>query len=184
MKQVLVGITGASGSIYGVRLLQELQKKEVSIYLILSETAKEILTFETDETLERVYALADKVYENDDLFAGPASGSFGIDAMVIVPCSMKTLAAIANGYAELLITRAASVMLKENKSLLVVPRETPFDLAGLQNMLQVHQAGGKILPASPGFYHKPDTISDLVDFIVGKILDQLSIPHELFKRWE
>jgi len=184
MKDILVGITGASGSIYGIRLLQELQKQDVTVHLILSSAAKEILTFETDGTVESVVNLTDHVYENDDLFAGPASGSFGIDTMVIVPCSMKTLAAIANGYADLLITRAASVVLKENKPLIVVPRETPFDLAGLQNMLQVHQAGGSILPASPGFYHKPETISDLIDFIVGKILDQLSFPHQLFNRWE
>ncbi|MBS3801366.1 MAG: UbiX family flavin prenyltransferase [Candidatus Thermoplasmatota archaeon] len=184
MKDILVGITGASGSIYGIRLLQELKKQDVTVHLILSSAAKEILTFETDGTVESVINLADHVYENDDLFAGPASGSFGIDTMVIVPCSMKTLAAIANGYANLLITRAASVVLKENKPLIVVPRETPFDLAGLQNMLQVHQAGGSILPASPGFYHKPETISDLIDFIVGKILDQLSFSHQLFKRWE
>ena len=184
MKHVLVGITGASGSIYGVRLLQELQKKDVAVHLILSDTAKQILPYETNISVESVTDLADKTYANDDLFAGPASGSFQIDAMVIVPCSMKTLAAIATGYADHLITRAASVMLKENKSLLVVPRETPFDLAGLQNMLQVHQAGGTILPASPGFYHKPASVSDLVDFIVGKMLDQLIISHNLFKRWE
>jgi flavin prenyltransferase len=184
MKQVLVGITGASGSIYGVRLLQELQKKDVTIHLIVSASAKKIISYETDETFEKVLNLADKVYENDDLFAGPASGSYPIDAMVIVPCSMKTLSAIATGYANRLITRAASCMLKENKPLIVVPRETPLDLAGIQNMLQVHQAGGSILPAAPGFYHKPDTISELIDFIVGKILDQLSISHELFKRWE
>ncbi|MBS3778408.1 MAG: UbiX family flavin prenyltransferase [Candidatus Thermoplasmatota archaeon] len=184
MKQVLVGITGASGSIYGVGLLQELQKKDVSVHLIFSKTAKQILPFETNNTVESVMDLADEIYENDDLFAGPASGSFQIDAMVLVPCSMKTLAAIATGYADCLITRSASVMLKENKSLIVVPRETPFDLAGLQNMIQVHLAGGTILPASPGFYHKPASVSDLVDFIVGKILDQLSIPHDLFKRWE
>lgn len=184
MKRVLVGITGASGSVYGVRLLQELQKKEVTVHLILSDTAKQIIPYETNETVESVSDLADEVYANDDLFAGPASGSFQIDAMIIVPCSMKTLAAISNGYADRLITRAASVMLKENKPLVVVPRETPLDLAGLQNMLQVHQAGGIILPAAPGFYHDPKTISDLVDFIVGKILDQLSISHELFKRWE
>lgn len=184
MKQVLVAMTGASGSIYGVRLLQELQKKDVTVHLILSETAKQIISYETDNTVDKVTELADELYENDDLFAGPASGSFQIDAMVIVPCSMKTLAAIATGYADRLITRSASVMLKENKSLIVVPRETPFDLAGLQNMIQVHHAGGIMLPASPGFYHHPETVSDLVDFIVGKILDQVSIPHDLFKRWK
>jgi 4-hydroxy-3-polyprenylbenzoate decarboxylase len=184
MTNVLVAITGASGSIYGVRLLQELHKKESIVHLILSSTAKQIIEYETDYSLDSIIDLADTVYENEDLFAGPASGTFPIDAMVIVPCSMKTLAAIAHGYANRLISRSASCMLKEKKSLIVVPRETPLDLAGLHNMLLVYQAGGIILPAAPGFYHKPHAISDLVDFVVGKILDQLSIPHDLFNRWK
>lgn len=184
MNHILVGITGASGSIYGVRLLQELHKKDVDIHLILSSTAKQIIPYETNESIESVERLANNVYENDNLFAGPASGSFSIDAMIIVPCSMKTLSAIANGYANRLISRSASCMLKENKPLIVVPRETPFDLAGLQNMLQIYHARGTILPANPGFYHKPEQISDIVDFIVGKILDQLKISHNLYKRWK
>ncbi len=184
MKDILVGITGASGSIYGIRLLQELKKHDFTSHLILSSTAKQIIAYETNTTVEKVESLADHVYENNDLFAGPASGSFPIDAMVIVPCSMKTLAAISNGYANRLISRSASCILKEKKTLIVVPRETPFDLAGLHNMTQVYHAGGIVLPAAPGFYHEPETLSDLVDFIVGKILDQLSISHNLFKRWE
>jgi len=184
MNHILVGITGASGSIYGVRLLQELNKKDVVVHLIISSTAKKIIPYETNESIESIEKLANYVYENDDLFAGPASGSFSIDAMVIVPCSMKTVSAIAHGYANRLISRSASCMLKENKPLIVVPRETPFDLAGLENMLQIYQARGTILPANPGFYHKPEKISDIVDFIVGKILDQLNIPHQLYNRWK
>lgn len=185
MKQhIIVGITGASGSTYGIRLLQELQYHDLTVHLILSSTAKKILVYETDETVDSVANLADKVYENDDLFAGPASGTFPVDAMVIVPCSMKTISSIAHGYADTLISRSASCMLKENKSLIVVPRETPFDLPGLQNMLTIHHSGGIVLPAAPGFYHKPEKVSDLVNFIVGKILDQLSIQHNLFTHWE
>ncbi len=184
MKRILVGITGASGSIYGFRLLQELKKSEITIHLIISTAAKQIFPFETGKTLEDITNLADTIYENDDLFAGPASGSFPLDAMVIVPCSMKTLASIAHGYGDTLITRSASCRLKEKKPLLVVPRETPIDLPGLKNMVALSESGGIVLPAAPGFYHKPNQISDLVDFIVGKILDQLAILHSLYKGWE
>lgn len=184
MKNILIAITGASGSIYGIRLLQELRNQDITIHLILSSTAQQIIPYETGKTIESVKKLADHVYENTNLFAGPASGSFPLDAMIIIPCSMKTLAAIANGYANRLISRSASCILKERKKLIVVPRETPFDLAGLHNMTQVYQAGGIILPANPGFYHNPETVADLVDFIVGKILDQLFIQHTLFKRWK
>jgi len=183
MKQVLVGITGASGSKYAVRLLQELQQYDIRIHLILSEPAKNILSFETDETLDSIRDLADHVYENDDLFAGPSSGSFQLDGMAIVPCSMKTISSIAQGYADTLITRSAMCMLKEHKPLVVVPRETPIDLISLKNMVKVSEAGGIVLPAAPGFYHQPSTISELVNFIVGKILDQFSLSHDLFKRW-
>ncbi|MFO8077279.1 MAG: UbiX family flavin prenyltransferase [Thermoplasmatota archaeon] len=184
MKNILVGITGASGSIYGLRLLQELDKRNITVHLIISQTAEQIFTYETNESVEKLKQYAAKTYENDDLFAGPASGSFPLDGMIIVPCSMKTLSAIANGYADALIVRSAICRLKEKKPLIVVPRETPMDYTGLKNMLTVSEAGGIVLPAAPGFYHQPQSLSDLVDFIVGKILDQLSISHELFKRWE
>ncbi len=184
MKKILVGITGASGSIYGVRLLQELQKQDILVHLILSNTAERICSYETGESIEKIHGFVDKVYSNDDLFAGPASGSFLLDGMVIVPCSMKTLAAISLGYADTLITRSAICMLKEKRQLIVVPRETPMDLSGLKNMVRLSEAGGIVLPAAPGFYHQPCSVSDLVDFIVGKILDQLQISHSLFNRWK
>ena len=184
MKNILIGITGASGSIYGIHLLRELKKKEMNVHLILSQTAKGIIPYETKTSIEEVTSFSNINYEDDDLFAGPASGSFSLDAMVIVPCSMKTISAIANGYTNTLISRSAVCMLKENKPLIVVPRETPFDLIALKNMIRIHEARGIVLPANPGFYHKPEKISDIVDFIVGKIFDQLSIPHNLFKPWE
>ena len=180
----LVCMTGASGSVYAVRLLDELQKNKDELHLIVSESAKEILPFETGKSIEDVSSLVTAVYENTDLFVGPASGSFPIDAMVVVPCSLKTLSAIANGYGDTLITRAATCRLKEGKPLILVPRETPLDLPSLKNMVLAREAGATILPAMPGFYHKPKTIDDLVNFIVGKILDQLDVQHSLFKQWE
>jgi flavin prenyltransferase len=184
MKSILIGISGASGSIYAIRLLRFLDKTDVTVSLVVSHGAKDIIKHENDITYEEVYSLADVVYENNDLFAGPASGSFPLDGMVIVPCSMKTLSAIAHGYADTLMTRASTCMLKEKKPLILIPRETPIDFPGLQNMMLCHQAGAQILPAMPGFYHHPKTLDDLVDFIVGKILDQLRIPHNLYQRWK
>jgi len=180
----LLSIGGASGSIYGIKLLEELKKTENEIHLIVSNGGKDIIKQETEISFEEFKNKADFYYENDDLFAGPASGSFQIDAMIIVPCSMKTLSAIANGYGNTLSSRAASCILKEEKKLILVIRETPLDLPGIKNMLSAKQSGATILPAMPGFYHKPESIDDLVDFIVGKILDQLKINHTLYKRWE
>jgi len=177
-------MTGASGSVYAVRLLEELRKAKHTVYLIVSESAKEILPFETGKTVEDLNFHVDKTYDNTDLFAGPASGSFPLDAMMVVPCSLKTLSAIANGYGDTLITRAATCRLKEEKSLILVPRETPLDLPALRNMVHAKEAGATILPAMPGFYHKPKKMDDVVDFIVGKILDQLDIKHSLYKRWK
>ena len=182
--KVLLSIVGASGSIYGIRLLEELKKSGVEAHLIISNGAKKIIEHETDHKISDLKKKSDYYYENKDMFAGPASGSFNIDAMVVCPCSMKTLSAIANGYGDTLTSRAASCNLKEERKLIIVIRETPFDLPGIKNMEKVKLAGATILPAMPGFYHKPKKIDDLVDFIVGKILDQLKIKHDLFERWE
>jgi 4-hydroxy-3-polyprenylbenzoate decarboxylase len=181
--KVLLSIGGASGSIYGIRLLEELKKAKTQTHLIVSDGAKKIIVHEANYKLSDIKKKADFYYENNDMFAGPASGSFKLDAMIICPCSMKTLSAIANGYGDTLTSRAAICCLKEERKLILVIRETPLDLSGIKNMLSAKQAGAAILPAMSGFYHKPKTINDMVDFIVGKILDQLDIKHSLYKRW-
>ena len=182
--KILLSIGGASGGIYGIGLLEELINSKVELHLIVSNGAKKIIKHETNYTFEDIKKKVDFCYDNTDMFAGPASGSFKIDAMVVCPCSMKTLSAIANGYGDTLTSRAASCCLKEERKLILVVRETPLDLPGIKNMLSAKQAGATILPAIPGFYHKPKKIGDLVDFIVGKVLDQLNIEHSLFKRWK
>ena len=182
--KILLSIGGASGSIYGIRLLEELKKSKVEIHLIVSNGAKKIIEHETNFKFQDLKKKANYYYENDNMFAGPASGTFKLDAMVICPCSMKTLSAVANGYGDTLTSRAASCTLKEERKLILVPRETPLDLPSIKNMEKAKLAGATILPAMPGFYQKPKKIDDLVDFIVGKILDQLMIDHSLFKRWK
>jgi len=182
--KILLSITGASGSIYGIRLLEELIKSKNEVHLIISDGAKKIIEHETNYKIIDLKKKADFYYENKDMFAGPASGSFQLDAMIVCPCSMKTLSAIANGYGDTLTTRAASCRLKEDKKLILVTRETSLGLPGIKNMLAAKQAGAVILPAMPGFYQKPKSIDDLVNFIIGRILDQLGISHNLFKRWE
>ncbi|HDO19569.1 MAG TPA: UbiX family flavin prenyltransferase [Thermoplasmatales archaeon] len=181
--RVVVGICGASGVIYGIRLMEELKRRGVEIYLIISNNARRIIKEETSYKVDDVAALSDKCYDNTDFLSPLASGSFNIDAMVVAPCSTKTLSAIANGYADTLISRAALCCLKEGKKLILVPRETPLDLATLRNMVKAKEGGAIILPAMPAFYHKPKSIDDMIDFVVGKILDQLNIEHNLFKRW-
>jgi 4-hydroxy-3-polyprenylbenzoate decarboxylase len=182
--KILLSIGGASGSIYGIRLLEELIKSKVETHLIVSEGARKILEHEINYKFRDLEKKASFYYDNDNMFAGPASGTFKIDAMVVCPCSMKTLSAIANGYGDTLTSRAASCTLKEERKLVLVIRETPLDLPGIKNMEKAKLAGATILPAMPGFYHKPKNIDGLVDFIVGKILDQLDIKHSLFKRWK
>jgi flavin prenyltransferase len=179
-----VSIGGASGSIYGVRLVQELNKQGHEVHLVVSEGAKKILHYETTYTYKLLTTYAQVVYENDDLFAGPASGSFPLEGMIIIPCSMKTLSAVANGFGDTLTSRAASCCLKEGKKLILVLRESPLDIPGITNMLKAKESGAIILPAMPAFYHKPERIEDLVDFIVGKVFDQLGLQHCLFKRWK
>ena len=179
--KILIGITGASGSVYAVRLLEELSKRELELHAVFSRTGEQVMKFECDCGKERFPNV--KWYESDNMFAEIASGSAKIDRMIIVPCSVNTLSCIAHGISNNLLQRAASVMLKEKRDLVVVPRETPFDSIALESMLKLSQAGATILPASPGFYHSPKSLDDLVDFVVGKILNLINIPHELFTPW-
>jgi 4-hydroxy-3-polyprenylbenzoate decarboxylase len=184
MKSIVIAITGASGAIYGVRLLEILQEKNVTVHLTASPAAEITLRLETGTTIKRLAKLAAKYYDVKDLAAPIASGSFQVQGMVIVPCSTRTLAAVANGISDNLITRAADVCLKEKRPLVMVPRETPLNQIQLRNMLTLAQAGTIILPASPAFYHRPADINQLVDHVVGKILDAIGIEHSLFKRWQ
>jgi len=182
--KIVIGFSGASGIIYGIRLLEVLHSINIQTYLIISEWAKKNIVIETHKTLEYVKSLSSVNYDNSKLDASVSSGSFLHDGMVIVPCSMKSLSSIANGYDDTLISRAASVTLKESRKLILVPRETPLSRIHLENMIKVQEAGAIILPAMPGFYHNPSSIDQIVDHLVGKILDQLEIKHELFKRWK
>jgi flavin prenyltransferase len=182
--RIVIGFSGASGIIYGIRLLEVLHSINIQTYLIISEWAKKNIEIETDKNLEYVKSLSSINYENFKLDASISSGSFLHDGMVIVPCSMKSLSSIANGYDDTLISRAASVTLKESRKLILVPRETPLSRIHLENMIKLHDAGAIILPAMPGFYHRPSTIDEIVDHLVGKILDQLKIKHDIFTRWK
>lgn len=182
--KIVIGFSGASGIIYGIRLLEILHSIKIETYLIMSEWAKKNIEIETNKTLEYVKSLSSVNYDNFKLDASVSSGSFLHNGMVIVPCSMKSLSSIANGYDDTLISRAASVTLKESRKLIIVPRETPLSRIHLENMIKLQEAGAIILPAMPGFYHKPSTIEEIVDHLVGKILDQLNIKHDVFRRWK
>jgi 4-hydroxy-3-polyprenylbenzoate decarboxylase len=181
--KLVVGITGASGVSYGIRLLEVLQGR-VDTYLILSSAARQIIEIESDTSVQAVESLATSVLGEYDFTAPVASGSHLFDGMVVVPCSMKTLGSVANGISDTLISRAADVCLKEGRKLILVPRETPLSMIHIENMLRAKRAGAVILPACPGFYQKPETISDVIEIIVGRILDQIGIGHELCERWD
>jgi flavin prenyltransferase len=181
--RLVVGISGASGVIYGLRTLEILHSMKIETHVVLSQWGEKNIEIETDKTIEYVRSLATALYGNDSLAAPISSGSFLHSGMIIVPCSMKTLASIANGYDETLISRAAGVTLKESRLLVVVPRETPLSRIHLQNMLKLAEAGAVILPAMPGFYHKPTSLQDMVDHLVSKIIDQFSIRNNLSRRW-
>jgi 4-hydroxy-3-polyprenylbenzoate decarboxylase len=181
---LIVAITGCSGVIYGVRLLEACRKLGIETDLIVSQAAEKLLELELGKSVKDIRKLATRNYSQDDFEAPLASGSVKTDGMVIAPCSMKTLGAIANGIADNLITRAADVTLKEGRHLVLVPRETPLNLIHLENMVRLKLAGATILPAMPGFYHKPKEISELIDFIVGRILDVLDVEHKLYRRWQ
>ncbi|AGN16657.1 UbiX family flavin prenyltransferase [Methanobrevibacter sp. AbM4] len=182
---IIVAITGASGVILGVRLLQALKDLDIQTGLLISDAAKTIIEYELDDVnLEDIVSLADNYYENDDLTASVNSGSFKFDGAVIIPCSMKTLSAIANAYASNSITRVADVALKERRRLIIVPRETPLRTTHIENMLKISKEGGIILPPIVGYYSKPKTCKDMEEFIVGKVLDSLDIDNDLYKRWK
>lgn len=180
---LIIGISGATGSIYGIRLLEVLKEKRIETHLIISSTSKRIILQETSYSLKEVEGLASYVYENEDLHASISSGSFRVDGMVIIPCSIKTLSGIAHSYNENLMTRAADVTLKERRKLILVVRETPFHQGHLELMLKVTQMGAVMLPPIPAFYQHPKTIDDLINHTVGKVLDLFGINHHLFERW-
>lgn len=181
--RLVVAITGASGVIYGIRLLQVLRDKSVETYLILSKWAERVIAAETEWSVAEVKRSACFCYDVNDLAVPIASGSFKVEGMVIAPCSMKTLSAIANGYTDNLIARSADVTLKEKRKLILVPRETPLNVIHIRNMLKAAQAGAIIIPPIPAFYNKPKTVDDIINHTVGKILDCLGIEHNLFKSW-
>ena len=181
---LIIGITGASGAIYGIRLLEVLSaSKEVETHLIISEAGEKIIRYETDWGLEQIRALADVCYDINDIGARLSSGSFKRDGMVIAPCSMKTLSALANSYTDNLITRSADIALKERKRLVLLVRETPLHLGHLRNMVRLTEIGAVVFPPIPAFYHKPGTIQELIDHTIGKVLDIFDIEHNLFPRW-
>ncbi len=181
--RVIVGLSGASGVQYGIRLLEALGALEIERHLVLSKAAAMTLAHETEFKLRDVKALAEHVHDNADVGAGPASGSFRSVGMVIAPCSMHTLAEIANGLATTLMTRAADVMLKERRRLVLAPRETPLHLGHLRNMVAVTETGAIIAPPMPAFYARPASVDDLVDHQVGRWLDLLGLDNDLVRRW-
>jgi len=181
--RLIVVITGASGTVYGKRFLEVLREKKIETHLIVSKSAEKVIEHELEMNKKDLEKLARHGYSVDDLSAPFMSGSFQTDGMIIIPCTMKTLAGIAQGYSDNLILRAADVTLKERRKLIVVPRETPLSVVHLRNMLEVAKLGVFVVPAMPAYYHKPKKIDDLVDFVVGKVLDCLGLEHRLFKRW-
>jgi 4-hydroxy-3-polyprenylbenzoate decarboxylase len=182
---LVIGITGASGSIYGIRLLEVLStRKDVETHLIISPAGEINIKYETDWQPGQVKALADVCYDIDDIAARLSSGSFKRDGMVVAPCSMKTLSALANSYTDNLITRAGDITLKERKKLVLLVRETPLHLGHLRNMVKLTEMGAIIFPPVPAFYHKPKTVQDLVDYSVGRVLDLFDIEHNLLPRWQ
>jgi len=182
--RLIVALTGATGVVLGVRLLQALKDiGDMETHLIVSKWGQQTLEHETTVTLTGLRELASHTYSPGDMTAALSSGSFGIDGMVIVPCSMRTLAAVTYGYGDNLIHRAADVTLKEQRPLVVVPRETPLSATHLENMLRLARAGVTILPPMPAFYNHPATVEEIVDHVVGRILDQLGITTSLSVRW-
>ena len=187
MKRLIVGISGASGAIYGVRLLQVLRDVAgVETHLVMSQAARQTLSLETDLSLRDVQALSDVVHDARDIAASISSGSFKTAGMVILPCSIKTLSGIVNSYTDTLVTRAADVVLKERRPLVLCVRETPLHVGHLRLMTQAAELGAVIMPPVPAFYHRPQTLDDVINQTVNRVLDQFDIdlPEDLFTRWQ
>ena len=182
--RILLGITGASGIIIAKRLSDELFKKEIEVVSIISKSAMKVASIECPGSTEQIGKNSVRTYNEDEIEAGPSSGSFGHDGMVIVPCTMKTLSAVANGYSSNLITRAADVCIKQQRKLVIVPRETPLSPIHLENMLKLSRLGVCMIPPVMAFYNRPEKVSDMVDFITGKVLEALGIGHKLYEKWK
>jgi len=181
---LIIGITGATGAIYGIRLLEILSaRKDIETHLVISEAGELNIRHETDWKIEAIKALADYYYDINDIGARLASGSFKRDGMIVAPCSIKTLSALANSYTENLLIRAGDVTLKERKRLVLLVRETPLHIGHIRNMERLSEMGAIIMPPVPAFYHRPKTIQDIIDHTIGKVLDIFGIEHNLFQRW-
>jgi len=196
MDNIVLAMTGASGAVYGLRLTEELLRADRNVVLLLSRAGRQVLHHETGfdwtgpldrrrEVIAEHFQAGEALvhYDEDDLFAPVASGSSAADAMVVAPCSMGCAGRLAGGLSGNLIERCADVALKEGRPLLLVPRETPFNQLHLENLLRLSQAGARIVPAMPAFYQQPSSVEEMVDFVVGKVLDQLGIDHQLYRRW-
>jgi 4-hydroxy-3-polyprenylbenzoate decarboxylase len=181
---IIIGITGATGAIYGIRLLEVLSsRKDIETHLIISEAGEKTIAWETKRPVADIKKLASYSYDINDIYAPISSGSFPADGMIIAPCTIKTMSALANSYSDNLMVRAGDVTLKERRKLVLVVRETPLHLGHLRNMARLSEMGAIILPPVPAFYHQPQTVQDIIDHTVGKILDIFGIKHDLFRRW-
>lgn len=181
--RIVLAISGASGAIYGVRLLEVLKEAEIETHLVISDWGKKTVTLETDYTVETIMGLAAKCYDIKNMGAAISSGSFKHSGMVIAPCSMKTLAGIAHGYDDNLITRAAGVTLKEQRKMIILPRETPLTAIHLENMLKLSRLGVVTMPPVPAFYNRPKSLDEIINHTVARVLDHLGIENRLIKRW-
>lgn len=182
-KRIVVGMSGASGIIYGVRVLELLKDTDIETHLIISNSGKVNIRIETDYSPEQVAAMATRTYDDNDMAAAVSSGSFLTDGMIVAPCTIKSLSGIANSYTTNLLVRAADVTLKEKRKLVLVVRETPLHKGHLRLMTMAADMGAHILPPVPSFYHKPKTIQDIIDQTIGKVFDYMGIRHDLFARW-
>ncbi|MBI4291676.1 MAG: UbiX family flavin prenyltransferase [Betaproteobacteria bacterium] len=184
MRRIIVGITGATGAIFGVRVLEALRAAEIETHLVISKWGQQTIEHETGLSLQQVKELASVHHSTGNMGATISSGSFFTDGMVVAPCSMRTLAAIAHGYGEDLVHRAADVVLKEGRKLVLVPRETPLSQVHLENLLKLARQGAAIVPPMPAFYNRPQSVDDIVNHIVARVLDQFGISADFAKRWD